>query len=694
MHHLEPILNFAGQHADLAHGTIYSAIYSLIFLVALAESLGLAGLLVPGSILLFAFAALAGTGHLALVPVFLLALAGAVAADLYNYRLGLRYRKQLRQPRLFSHHPRILDDADGFLLRHGEKSMVFARFAGLIHPLIAVRAGMQHMPAGRFFAASFVSALCWTGAHILAGLLFGIFFSIAGVVSGRLALLLMLVILGLWSFFWLCRRILFIAVVFGQKWFIDLRQWAQQATPSSHRPVRLVQRLLADMFSLGHRAEVLTLFLGIMVLAAGTGFAAVVQDVLAKDTLVLVDQSVFHFIQRLRSHWADTFFVAVTELGDSFVNTTLVVAILIVLLILRQRRTALFWLLTAVGGAIGMQVLKWSFQQPRPTNLYEGIASFSFPSGHTTMSVVIYGFLAIILAKNLAGLRQWLVFSSVLVIAFLIGFSRLYLGAHWFSDVLGGTLVGAAWAALMGIFWLQHADKRMPRRLLVLTVFVVHCTAGAWHVLQRHGQDLELYAPRLIEQNLAFTTWQRSDWQHLPAARLDMEGELEQPLTIQWAGRPEDIRQVLDKQGWQPAPALGLRHLLALLTPNAAIAALPVLPQLHEGREESLLMVRDAADSRLVLRLWRENIVITPQQIPLFIGSIEEEHSTKFGRLLTIAHAKGNHGKMRQQLAQELRAAAQPVLLIEVQRRGENRAKDKEATQTGRQGQVLLIGPG
>ncbi len=700
MHHLEPILSFAGQHAGLA--------YLTVFLASLAESLTLAGLAVPGSILLFAFAALAGTGHLALAPVFLLALAGAMAADGCNYRLGLRYRKQLRQPWFFSQHPQILGDADAFLLRHGEKGIILARFAGLIHPLITLRAGMQHMPASRFLAVSLVSAICWTGTHILAGLFFGILLSMAGVVSGRLALLLMLVILSLWSFFWLCRRILFIAAVFGKKWLIDLRHWAQQARPSSHGPVRFLQRLLAAMFALGHRAEVLTLFLGTMVLAAGSGFAVVVQDVLAKDTLVLVDQSFFHFMQGLRSYWTDSFFVAITELGDSFVTTTLVIVILLALLALRLWRSAIFWLLNAVGGSIGMQALKWTFQQPRPTDLYEGISSYSFPSGHTTMSVVIYGFLAIILARNLAGIRQWLLFSAVLVIAFFIGFSRLYLGAHWFSDVLAGSLIGTSWAALLGLAWLQGAPERIPCRLLVLTVLAVHCTAGARHILQRHGQDLELYAPRLIEKRTDLAVWQQSGWQDLPGTRQDswLDTRLRpgsipaQPMTLQWAGRPEDIRQVLMQRGWQEPAPFEPEMLLRLFAPRVPVAQLPLLPRLHEGKRESFIMVRQQGDSRLVLRLWDGATSLSPLNIPLFTGFIEEQQSRTFGRMRSFPVESGNYRKRRQVLAQLLpdglqdsQTAATDTAAVQVAEKTRNgRMVNQNAIY--QQGTVLLLWPG
>jgi undecaprenyl-diphosphatase len=679
MHYLEPILNFASQHAGLA--------YLTVFLVALAESLALAGLMVPGSIIVFTSGVAVATGHLSLMPVLLVAITGAVAGDGLSYWLGYHYKEQLRNHWPFFRYPDLLAKGEAFFIRHGGKSVLLGRFVGVMRSVVPMVAGMMAMKPTHFFITNVLSAIGWGLLRVLPGVAFGALLAMIGAVSARLVVLVLLFSFSVWAFFWICRRLLLVAAEFGHTWLPALHQWVE-GKPSRHGFIRLAQRFFSWLFSLGEGAGLFVAFLGILVLAAGAGFAAVAQDVLAKDTLVLVDRSVFHFFQGLRNTWTDTVFVAVTELGDSLVNISLVVAILLVFLALRLQRTALFWLLTAVGGSLGMQSLKWFFHLPRPTSLYEGLSSFSFPSGHTTMSVVLYGFLAIVLAKNLAGIRQWLLFSTVLVIAIFIGFSRLYLGAHWFSDVLGGSLIGASWAALMGIIWLQGTDERIPRRLLILTVIAVHCTAGTWHIMQRHEQDMQHYAPRLLEQNFDLPTWQGSSWQKLSIARLDMEGKLEQPLTIQWAGQPEEIRQLLIRQGWRQPLSLQLKNILAFLVPDAPVTQLPLLPQLHDGKEENLRMVRDKAESRLVLRLWAENITLSPAQTPLFVGCIEEQHSKKLGWLLTFPKAGGNYEETRQLLLQELQGVAS---IKEVQRSLSVWPQRLHGIKNGWQGQVLLL---
>ena len=104
----------------------------------------------------------------------------------------------------------------------------------------------------------------------------------------------------------------------------------------------------------------------------------------------------------------------------------------------RLWQTSLYWL-AAIGLAeILVKVLKFTLHRLRPSLLYDGVERFSFPSGHATTSVVVYGFLAFLICREQrARVRNSIALTAALVIA-LIAFSRLYLGAHWASDVIAG----------------------------------------------------------------------------------------------------------------------------------------------------------------------------------------------------------------------------------------------------------------
>jgi membrane protein DedA with SNARE-associated domain/membrane-associated phospholipid phosphatase len=633
---LNTILAFITHYPSLA--------YAAVFLVALSESLALVGLAVPGTVIMFGVGAVVATGSLELLPVLLLAMAGAVAGDGVSYLLGRYYKERLVAIWPFSRYPEMLKKGAAFFHRHGGKSVLFGRFVGPVRPVIPVVAGMLGMRPAHFSVVNVLSAIGWALVYILPGVFFGTSLAVAGAVSTRLVVIFFILVAGIWIFIWFCRKVAALFEHKGPLWFSALKQWTTRETPS-HLFVRPLKRFFSFLLFRKQGEELLLGFLVLVLFAAVWGFLGVLQDVLAKDPLVVADQAVYHFFQALRTPWVDSVFVAVTEFGDSFVNVSLACAVLLVLLARRCYRAAGFWTLTVLGGVLGVQLLKWAIHLPRPVSLYHGASAYGFPSGHTTMSVIIYGFLAILIARRLAGAWRWGLFSSVMLVAFVIGISRLYLGAHWLSDVLGGYFIGMSWAALMGIAYLKWPDAKIPRRLLGLVVILVILIAGGWHVIRRHETDLAFYARRYNVQTMQLSDWQSAGWQNFPVWRIDMEGEHEQPLTVQWAGSLNELSRLLMSKGWQQPPSLSPGIFFGMFATSTPIAQLPVLPHLHDGRTESLRLVYTDQDKRLVLRLWLADITIAGGDTPYFIGTVEQQRRFSLAGLITMARDSGAYDR-------------------------------------------------
>jgi undecaprenyl-diphosphatase len=271
------------------------------------------------------------------------------------------------------------------------------------------------------------------------------------------------------------------------------------------------------------------------------------------------------------------------------------------------------------------------------------------------MSVVLYGFLAILLARGLSGTLRWGLFVSVFLISFIIAISRLYLGAHWLSDVLGGFFIGASWVALLGIAYLKNPDQGLPRRLLGLATVLVIVVAGAWHVSRHHEKDLAFYAPRHNLQAMPLVTWLADGWRDLPAWRIDMAGEREQPLTIQWAGAPEELAQYLLNRGWQTPQSFNLKSFLEMLSPDTPIEKLPVLPRLHDGRIDRLRLVRKAGSQLWVLRMWPTDVKILANEARLLVGTIEVQNKRSMAGLIFTARDTGEYDRSLGAFEQEFR---------------------------------------
>lgn len=676
---LNTILAFITHHPGLAYGAV--------FLVAFSESLAIVGLMVPGTVIMFGIGALVATGGLGLLPVLLLAMAGAIAGDGFSYLLGRYYKERLVAIWPFSRHPEMLDMGAAFFRRHGGKSVLFGRFVGPVRPIIPVVAGMLGMRPAHFSVVNVLSAIGWALVYILPGVFFGTSLTVASAISTRLGVIVFILVGGIWIFIWFFRKVVALFEREGPRWFSALKQWATRDT-LPHRFVRPLKRFFSFLVSRKQGEELLLGFLVLVFFTAIWGFLGVLQDVLAKDPLVVVDKAVYHFFQALRTSWVDSAFVAVTELGDSFVNVSLFCAVLLVLLARRCYRAAGFWALTVLGGLLGVQLLKWAIHLPRPIGIYRGASAYGFPSGHTTMSVILYGFLSILIARRLSSAWRWWLLSSVVLIAFVIGLSRLYLGAHWLSDVLGGYFFGMSWAALLGIAYLKWPDAKIPRRLLGLVVVLVILIAGGWHVIRRHETDLAFYARRYDVQTMRLTVWQTGGWRDFPAWRIDMEGEYEQPLTVQLAGSADELSRFLANKGWQQPPPLSPKIFFGMFATDTPIAQLPVLPHLHDGRVERLRLVRMDQGNRLVLRLWPSDKKMAGVDAPYLIGTVEQQQRRNLADLIIMARDSGAYDRSLKLLEQTFSGTFE----VKQVRRTENETRvENELHRLHWQGGMLLV---
>jgi len=593
--------------------------YATIFLAALLESLALVGLLVPGTVMMIGVGALAGTGALSLKITLLSAMIGAVAGDGISYWLGRHYHQGLKSFWPFSRYPLMLAHGEMFFQRHGGMSVLLGRFVGPVRAVIPLIAGMMDMPPGRFVLINIISSIGWAFAYILPGVVLGNSLTLVGFVSMRLCLLLLLLGLILWLAFWSTRKSFGLLKRLGPKG----------------------EQLLLPLLCL-------TLFLSSWL------FLGVLEDVISMDPLVQADQAIYQFLQSIRTSWGDRLLIAVSELGDNWVNSFIAAAVLLILTLYRNLRASGYWLVAISGGAGFIQLFKWILHRPRPIFIYQGVSSWGFPSGHTTMSVVLYGFLAILLVRSFPSRWRWLPFSAAIGMSLLIAFSRLYLGAHWFSDVLGGLSLGWAWATLLGIFYLRRPKGELPWRTLLISVSLVLILTGGWHIHRHHAQDLSRYQIQKPLQSLNSETWLQKDWQQLPGWRIDLAGEVEQPLTFQWAGDPEQLAWLLINQGWASVTENDFRQLLNLFIPHVSVQQLPLLPLLENGRQERLLLSLHHGEKRLVLRLWPTEYRLSDLDRSIWVGTVESERAYPVAGLLTLPRGVGDFTAALQILRQAL----------------------------------------
>lgn len=141
----------------------------------------------------------------------------------------------------------------------------------------------------------------------------------------------------------------------------------------------------------------------------------------------------------------------ITSLGSSTLLTIITLFVVFYLGLKKELRSIIFVLTAAIGGGILVQILKFLFARPRPEMVTQLVSevTMSFPSGHSAMSAVVYLSLAVLISR-IEPSRKTRVFlvTSALIISFIVGLSRIYLGVHYPSDVLAGWMIGLFWALL------------------------------------------------------------------------------------------------------------------------------------------------------------------------------------------------------------------------------------------------------
>lgn len=407
-----------------------------IFVIACIECLAIAGIIVPGTVLLFAVGVMAGNGVLSLWETLALAYFGGLLGDALSYGLGRYFHQDIRRLPGLRSHPQWLNGAESYFRRYGVASLLLGRYIGPLRPMLPMVAGMLSMPVGRFILVSLLAAAGWSLAYLLPGWATGAalrlplppgFWPQAAAVAGGLAILLLLSV---------------------------------QSSLREQRSASLIAAGLSLLLLLG-------LFIG-------------------WPHLGQLDQGLLALIQEQRNPQFDHLVILVTHFGDF--DTQLAVAILLCLLLLttRQWQALLFAGGALLSTALANGALKGLFERSRPEVLLEPLSSFSFPSGHSSASFAFFLTLAVLAGRGQpARLRlTWLLLGSLPALS--IALSRVYLGVHWPSDIIAGALLACGLCALsLALLQRQAPLPALPARvwwLIVPTCLLLLSSLALWKI--------------------------------------------------------------------------------------------------------------------------------------------------------------------------------------------------------------------
>lgn len=430
--------------------------YLIVLFGVMLES---AGVPIPGETILIASGILAQRGNIDVGDAILFGILGAVIGDQIGYWVGREGGRPfvLRWGRYVLITPERLAHAEKFFERHGGKAVFFARFVAGLRVFGALVAGISHMHWRTFFFYNSLGGAVWATAVVLVGYLLGGSLDLVERWMGRATILLGILLIG--------GLVLYLAYRWISTHPEKVRRTAARLGGGRLQtflasPVGLwLLRRFAPGEVYGLAFTVGLLFTGLFSWA----FGGIVQDLLSRDPLVDVDLAVLRFVY---SHGDPSLTTGVVVFEAVFSPEVLLLAGaaaggLLLLLGWRRREpqnlfSGIVLLAAAFGTGVLIELFKFLFDRPRPPTSLQLVpeTGLGFPSGHAMAALVIGA--AAVYVLSLRRPERWggswkakvRIGLVVFALVFLVGLGRVYMGAHYPSDVLAGWALGGIWASL------------------------------------------------------------------------------------------------------------------------------------------------------------------------------------------------------------------------------------------------------
>lgn len=584
--------------------------YTTTFILAMIESLAVIGSLIPGAITMTAAGTLIGTGILSFSIAFPASIVGALLGDYISFYLGYYYRDRAYTLWPLSRFPHWIEKGKHFFENYGVWALVIGRFFGPARSMVPLVAGMLAMPSHLFMLGIVPSAILWSIVYLTPGIIIGavstnfpahlaIEFLIEGIISALIV----------WTlFYWITTVSQIIA-----------RSIDQIATRSS-----LQLNHGAKTMQSWQQQHLKTPDLAISNVIKGCIFSVIFVAMCFSShyqgVLTTFDDYVYSFILSLSTHTTFVTSAALAVLG--YYKTFILASVLLACLAMYQKQwyRGVCFIATMLIAVVFIKLSKHSVGHLRPEAIRDIVTTFSFPSGHTGITAAFLFFFSILLKEHT---KARLILSISWLIVIIMALSRMLLGVHWLSDVIGGATLGLASAHLAAAAYyakstpLTCTDRQKIAPQILIAVLL------SWAIMMPSSYPYTINQLTRVPQT---TELSHHDWikgnNAVPHYRNNRLGIPSHPFNVQTTLSIDHLQSQLEKHGWKHLPSVSsIRSIL--LRHSDRNNVMPFLNLLHNNKPPVLIMSNQSKPA-IVLRLWDSGAAINGQS--LYLGTVNEVH--------------------------------------------------------------------
>jgi len=624
--------------------------YWIALLAALFETTIGVGLILPGSTIILFMGALAAKGYFDLGDLIWFAAIGAIIGDNINYFIGKKYGLNIFKNGFWFIKPAHFKKGEKFFEKYGSKSVFIGRFIPSIKEVIPLIAGTFGMKRAPFMVWNIFGAIGWSLVWVLPGYFFAQSLDIAKIWLTRAGFLLTILLVV----FILLYALKIILIKKGRNFFSLLSsvwQSVKQAIAENQEIQKFTKRHKNFFLFLRKRLDKnnfyglpLTL-LSLALFYVLALFGGIIEDIINSDIIVSMDIRAANLFTIFRNAELTKIFFWITLLGKWQVVLIFAISAMLILWFWEKKSYIAPLMLSIVGSEVFTFIGKIVFRRARPDVAIYPESSFSFPSGHATIAIAFYGFLAYCLIRNIKSWKYKVnIFFISLIAILLIGFSRLYLGVHYVSDVWGGYLSGAIWLiiaiSLSEYLLFRKQEKgaiRFNARKRLTTAVIVIISMGLYIIFALHYQMPASILPRQTDKitiNNSIIIFNTDQLKYTET----LLGNKQEPLSFIIAAKND--RQLIDlfgRAGWKLADNINIFSIYRMAKASLlkkSYPQAPMTPDFWNSEVHNFGFEKETGSNNIRARhharFWKTNYV-TENGENIYVGAASFDSGIKWG---------------------------------------------------------------